>query len=54
MREQDPVHRRKGKWWFWDETWANEIGPHDTEEEARVALNRYVHYLTTGKVEDAL
>jgi len=54
MPEQDPVHFREGKWWFWDETWANEIGPHTTEAEARVALDRYVRYLATGKEENAL
>ena len=22
----DPVHKKDGKWWFWTETWADEIG----------------------------
>lgn len=39
----DPVYRDKdGKWYFWTETWADSIGPFDTETEARKALDKYV------------
>jgi hypothetical protein len=38
----DPVHENFDRtWWFWDETWGNEIGPYLTEDEAREALNKY-------------
>lgn len=38
----DPVHlNADGKWYFWDETWSFEEGPHETEAEAKVALERY-------------
>jgi hypothetical protein len=37
----DPVHFDNGKWWFWDETWANKMGPFDTETEAREAIQQY-------------
>ncbi len=38
----DPVHEHEGKWWFWDEVWADRVGPYDTETEAREAIVRYV------------
>jgi len=38
----DPIHQNKdGKWYFWDETWAFEKGPFDSEQEARIALCKY-------------
>lgn len=37
----DPVHRHNGKWWFWDETWADRVGPFETEGDADKAFNRY-------------
>jgi hypothetical protein len=29
------------KWYFWDETWVDAIGPYDSEEQARTALKEY-------------
>lgn len=37
----DPVHEKDGKWFFWTETWGEEIGPYDTERQARDALEVY-------------
>jgi hypothetical protein len=38
----DPVHQNAdGKWYFWNEVWADEHGPFDTEEQARAALVEY-------------
>jgi len=42
---RDPVHERDGLWYFYDETWANELGPYPTEDHARVALREYVRAL---------
>lgn len=28
-------------WYFWDETWADRIGPYDSEPEARDGLAAY-------------
>jgi len=37
-----PIHQNEmGKWFFWIETWADEEGPYDTEEQAREAFQRY-------------
>ncbi len=42
----DPVHQNEdGKWYFWDECWAFEEGPFDTEQDARKALEQYGEYL---------
>lgn len=39
---KDPIHQNEdGKWYFWDEVWAFEMGPYDTEEAARTALDEY-------------
>jgi len=39
---EDPVHKAEdGKWYFWDEVWAQRDGPFDTEERARDALAYY-------------
>jgi hypothetical protein len=39
---EDPVHQNQdGKWYFWDEVWAYEYGPFDTEDGARKQLTEY-------------
>lgn len=43
------IHEHEGKWWFWDEVWANRIGPYDTEGEARMWIRFYADYLSYGK-----
>lgn len=43
----DPIFEEDGKWYFWDEVWANAIGPFVSKEEAIVELAKYVtEYLT--------
>jgi hypothetical protein len=37
----DPLHMHEGKWWFWDETWANSHGPYDNRKAAKAALDVY-------------
>lgn len=39
--EYDPVFKRGDFWYFYDETWAFDYGPYDTEEQARCALELY-------------
>lgn len=40
------VHRHSdGSWWFWDETWCDEIGPYQTEMEAEAAVRIYAEEL---------
>jgi hypothetical protein len=50
-RKIDPVHEEDGKWYFWDETWADRHGPYDTEEIARAELKKYCDYLD-GELND--
>lgn len=35
------VHEENGKWYFWDETWADRHGPYNSREEAQRNLNFY-------------
>ena len=37
----DPVQKRDGKWYWWDETWSEETGPYNTYVEAEVDCTRY-------------
>lgn len=51
--ERDPVHYvevetvsewggvEKPGWYFWDESWANRLGPYESKEEAEKMLNKY-------------
>lgn len=48
----DPVHEHEGKWWFYEETWADRQGPWNTKAEANAALVRYMDFLETGKPYD--
>ena len=34
------------KWYFWDATWTQAIGPYDTEDAARKGLEEYVEELS--------
>ena len=36
------VHEVRGKWYFWDEDWAEAIGPFITIKEAEDALEKYM------------
>ena len=47
----DSVEEDVTGWWFWDETWADRIGPYKSEEDAREALELYCKYLETGDAE---
>jgi hypothetical protein len=41
----DPVEQdADGKWWFWDETWADKYGPYETKEAVHKALWTYCVY----------
>ena len=39
------LHKHEGSWWFWDEAWSERMGPYDSEDEARKAMNKYVDLL---------
>ena len=43
----DPIFQDKddGLWYFWDEVWANRLGPYPTWEEAKIGLQEYTLYL---------
>lgn len=46
-----PVHEESGKWYFWDETGASRHGPFDTEDRARVELDKYADWLANGPTQ---
>ena len=39
------VHKHEGKWYFWDEVWANRIGPYDSMIEAEIKMEEYFDHL---------
>lgn len=41
----DPIHEEAGRWYFWDETWANRHGPFPDRAAASSALHAYCEYL---------
>ena len=41
-----------GQWFFWDEIWANTMGPYDSEEIAKQKLVAYSHWLKTGEMKE--
>ena len=43
--KNSPVHEHEGQWYFWDETWADRVGPFDTREDASDALADYCEQL---------
>ena len=48
----DPVFQAgDGKWGFWTETWADFMGMYETEQEARIELERYSLWLD-GKLPE--
>jgi len=51
--EMNPIHQNEDcKWYFWDETWAFEEGPFDTEEDAKTALGKYFDYVSLSRVKE--
>jgi hypothetical protein len=34
------------KWYFWDETWSNSLGPYSTQKEADAYLAEYSYWLS--------
>jgi len=46
----NPVHQNEtdGKWYFWDETWADRLGPYETKEAAEEACENYAIFLDGG------
>ena len=35
------VHMKDEQWYYWDEAWAHEVGPFDTEWECKEDLAEY-------------
>lgn len=50
----NPVFSDGNKWYFWDETWTQFLGPYDSESEADEAAKEYASYLDTGYYPDSL
>ena len=47
----DPIHQNSDeKWYFYDETWSNELGPYDTKEQAEEKLEDYCRWLN-GEIQ---
>ena len=46
----DPIHQNEedGKWYFYDETWSDVLGPYETREEADKNLTEYCRFLNEG------
>ena len=42
MKDINAIHKKDNKWYFWDETFADEYGPYQTEEEAVIKLSEYI------------
>lgn len=43
VKTPNPVHRGEdGKWYFWDEVWADRLGPYESEEAAVEAMRKYI------------
>lgn len=41
-RSANPIHKKiDGNWYFWDEYWAKEYGPYNTEQGANDAWSKY-------------
>lgn len=47
--DNEDIYTVPDKFYFWDETWAYAHGPFDTADEARIGLDKYCHWLTTGE-----
>ena len=45
MKQNNPIHEHKGKWWFWDESWFHRYGPFESKEHAQDAFMVYCNYL---------
>lgn len=37
----DPIHEENGKWYFWNEVWADRYGPYDSKQKAIEQLKKY-------------
>lgn len=47
------IFHTEGKgWFFWDETWADSLGPFKSLDDARVALKDYVRWLDGAAVPE--
>lgn len=47
--EKEYIHKKNGKFYFWDEIGYTEYGPYDTYEEANSRFVEYCYYLEGGK-----
>lgn len=43
---------KDGYWYFWDETWSNDIGPYLSEEHANESATAYGQFLDDGVTSD--
>lgn len=45
QNSSDPRLEEDGKFWFWNEVWADKVGPYDTAAQRDKALEDYVRSL---------
>lgn len=45
MSAPEAIFEKDGKFFFWDETWANSQGPFDTREAAQEGMRKYAESL---------
>ena len=50
-QDRDLYEFQEDKWYFWNETLSDAIGPYDTEEDAIVGMQLYNRQLSLSKVE---
>ena len=48
----DVVHKEDGRWWFWDETWSERIGPFKYKSDALRAARKYCEEVLGWEKDD--
>lgn len=48
MSTDAAIFKKNSKWFFWDETWTQYVGPFDNEEQATQGCQEYGKYLQSG------
>ena len=43
---------KEGKWYFWNETYSDKIGPYETNEECKRKSMEYIDYLDLREKEE--
>lgn len=54
MHSESPIFEENGKWYFWDESWSQPIGPFFSAIDVKYAFKKYCDFISYSDRQDEI